>query len=152
MVICWKYSTYIYMIILTWGFDYILEWRLSVIAMLIGYIFYFFISFMLYPAHSRIGRGNLVLRHYTTFCRILEALGIEWRNSTPRFATRRSPLEEIKYLFTFIFSFPRSGVEAMRWESGKRSILTLSSLCLPWCVRDTAWKWLFFLFLLIWKY
>ena len=26
-------------------------------------------------------------------------------------------------------------------ESGERSVLTLVSLCLPYCVRDTAWSW-----------
>ena len=29
-------------------------------------------------------------------------------------------------------------------ESGERSVLTLDSLCLPCCVRDTAWSWFFF--------
>ena len=63
----------------------------------------------------------------------------------------RSPQEEIKYLFTFIFSFLRSGVEAKarRWvpppntqclqnsaESGQRSVLTLGSFCLHCCVRE----------------
>ena len=58
--------------------------------------------------------------------------------------------------FTFIFSFLRSGVEgkARRWVpplnkqcfqklagSGERSVLTLGSLCLPCCVRNTAWSW-----------
>ena len=63
----------------------------------------------------------------------------------------RSPFDEIKYLFTFIYSFLRSGVEtkrgiefrhstsnASRTESGERSILTLGFLCLPCCVRDTV--------------
>ena len=27
-------------------------------------------------------------------------------------------------------------------ESGEWNVLTLSSLCLPCCVRDTAWSWL----------
>ena len=62
---------------------------------------------------------------------------------------------KMKYLFTFIFSFLRSGVrgKARRWvqplntqclqnsaERGERSALTLSSLCLPCCLRDTAWS------------
>ena len=59
----------------------------------------------------------------------------------------RCPLEEKKYLFTFKFSFLRSGVEAKRGVkfrhspsseldgSGERSVLTLGSLCLPCCVR-----------------
>ena len=66
----------------------------------------------------------------------------------------RSPLEEVKYLFKFIFPFLRSGVETKRGvefchstrnasrirgeESEERSVLTLGSLCLPCCVRDTA--------------
>ena len=59
----------------------------------------------------------------------------------------------MKYLFTIIFSFLRSGVEAKvrsgvpalntqclqkLAESGERSLLILGSLCLPCCVRDTA--------------
>ena len=66
----------------------------------------------------------------------------------------RSSLEEMKYLLKFIFL--RSGVEVKRGvefclnngqclqnsaESGERSILTLGSLCLPCCERDTAWSW-----------
>ena len=50
-------------------------------------IFTFFFSFTLYPAHSRVGRGNLVLRHsvphFLPNC-VLEALRVEWQNSTPR--------------------------------------------------------------------
>ena len=64
----------------------------------------------------------------------------------------RSPLEELKYLLKFIFPFLPSGVKAKRGvefshsirnpaESGKRSVLTLGSLCLPCCVRDTSWSW-----------
>ena len=59
--------------------------------------------------------------------------------------------EEIEYLLTFIFSFLRSGVVAKRGAEfgrstrntsrtrrkvGGRSVLTLGSLCLPYCVRD----------------
>ena len=29
-------------------------------------------------------------------------------------------------------------------KNGERSVLTLSYLCLPCCVRDTAWSWLYF--------
>ena len=66
----------------------------------------------------------------------------------------RSPLEEIKYLLKFIFPVLRSGVEVKRdvefchfiitqclqnsTENGERSVLTLGSLCLPCCLRDTA--------------
>ena len=58
----------------------------------------------------------------------------------------QSPLEEMKYLFEFIFPFLRSEVEAKRGvensaESGERSVLTLGSLYrhrVPSCVRDTA--------------
>ena len=40
----------------------------------------------MYPAHSRVGRENLVLRHSVpTFRPVLEALRVEWRNSTSRF-------------------------------------------------------------------
>ena len=50
----------------------------------------FFFNFTLYSAHSRIGRGNLLLRHsvhiktvtFPTFHRILEVLRVELRNST----------------------------------------------------------------------
>ena len=31
-------------------------------------------------------------------------------------------------------------------ESGEQSVLTLGSLCLPCCVRDTAWSWFFLFF------
>ena len=43
-------------------------------------------SFTLYPAHCRVGRGNLALRHSVphSFCWILKALRVEWQNSTPR--------------------------------------------------------------------
>ena len=65
----------------------------------------------------------------------------------------------MKYLLKFMFPFLRSGVEVKRgrWvlplntqclqnsaESGERSVLTLGSLCLPCCVRDTAWSWFIF--------
>ena len=33
-------------------------------------------------------------------------------------------------------------------ESGERSVLTLGSLYLPCCVRDTAWSWFIYLFIL----
>ena len=47
-----------------------------------------YISFTLYPAQCRVGRGNLMLRHsFPTFCRILEALCVEWQNSTPRLSS-----------------------------------------------------------------
>ena len=36
----------------------------------------------MYTAHSRVDRGNLV------FFRILEALRVDWWNSTPHFASR----------------------------------------------------------------
>ena len=67
-----------------------------------------------------------------------------------------SPLEEMKYLLKFIFPFLRSGVEAkrgveyshstrnasrIRQKVGNGSVLTLGFLCLPSCVRDTAWSW-----------
>ena len=70
----------------------------------------------------------------------------------------RSPLEEIKYLLTlhilhiFISSLWCRG-KVRRWvpplkaqylqnsaERVERSVLTLGSLCLPCCVRDTAWS------------
>ena len=65
----------------------------------------------------------------------------------------RSPLQKMKYLFIFIFSFRRSGVEQSKatlssatqhvmppefGRSGERKVLTLGSLCLPCCVRDIA--------------
>ena len=67
----------------------------------------------------------------------------------------RSPLEKMKYLFTFIFLFLRFGVEVKvrRWvpplntqylqnsaESEEHSVLILGSLYLLCCVRDTAWS------------
>ena len=65
----------------------------------------------------------------------------------------RSPLEEIKYVFKFIFRFLRSGVEARSGvefrhsarnafknsvENLEQSVLTLGSLCMPCCVWDIA--------------
>ena len=56
------------------------------------YILYYFISseslneeisFTLYPAHRRVGRDS----PFPTFCRILEALLVEWQNSTTHFAS-----------------------------------------------------------------
>ena len=64
----------------------------------------------------------------------------------------------MKYLFKFMFPFLRSGVEAKRGvefrhsarnasrirkserfaESRERGVLTVGSLCLTYCVRDTA--------------
>ena len=59
----------------------------------------FFISFTLYPTHSRVGRGNLVLRH-----RILEVLRVEWQNSTPRVAStperRNGNINSSKYFIS----------------------------------------------------
>ena len=43
-------------------------------------------SFMLYPADSRVGRGNLVLRHSTPHF-LPNSGGFEWQNSMPRFAS-----------------------------------------------------------------
>ena len=60
-------------------------------------------------------------------------------------------LDKIQYFFKFTFLFLGSGVEAKRGvdfrrstrkasriRNRKRSVLTLGSLCLPYCVRDTA--------------
>ena len=49
-------------------------------------IFFLKISFTLYPAHSRVGRGNPV-KHtpFPTFCRILEVLRVKWQNLMQRF-------------------------------------------------------------------
>ena len=55
------------------------------------------------------------------------------------------PIKEMKYLFKFIYL--RSGVKGKHGvelhspisaESGEWSVLTLSSVCLPCCVQDTA--------------
>ena len=65
------------------------------------------------------------------------------------------PLEEMKYLLKFIFLFfALVSRKARRWvlplntqclqnsaESGERRVLTLGSLGLPCCVRDTTWSW-----------
>ena len=59
----------------------------------------------------------------------------------------RSPLEEVKDLlkceintyFHFFALVSRSSLQNSA-ESGQRSVLTLGSLCLPCCVRDTAWS------------
>ena len=89
-------------------------------------------------------------------CIVQLCRGPSWRSGTKcdcktDWLWVRSPLEEMKYLLKFIFPFLRSGVEAKRGvpplnpqylqnsaESGKWSVLTLGSLCLPCCVRDTA--------------
>ena len=53
-----------------------------------------FFSFTLYPAHSRVGRGNLETKctgisfpikilAFPTYYQILEKLGVEWWNLTP---------------------------------------------------------------------
>ena len=68
-----------------------------------------------------------------------------------------SPLEEMKHFLKFIFPFLRSGVEAKRGfdfchstRNASRirqkvgSFLTLGSLCLPCCGRDTEWSWFIF--------
>ena len=56
----------------------------------------------MYPAHSKVGRGKLVLRHFVSyfpiFRRILKAVRVEWRNLTPRFA---STTEHNKSKYTF---------------------------------------------------
>ena len=74
--------------------------------------FYIFFIFTLYSAHSRVGREpeNLMLRNsvlikilpFPTLCRLLQALWIDWWNSTPRFASfPKQENENDKY---FIFS------------------------------------------------
>ena len=88
--------------------------------------------------------------------------GQSWRSGTkcgrkPDWLWVRSPLEEMKYLLKF--PFLRSGVEAKRGvefcystrlqdsaESGEWTVLTLSSLCLPCCVRNTARSWFIYKF------
>ena len=105
---------------------------------------------------------NKIFFHYICFIFVIKSNikirgGRSWRRGTKcdcniDWLWVRSPLEEVKYLFTFIFPFFRSGVEAKRgvefrhstrsdsringkWE---RCVLTLGSLCLPYYVRDTA--------------
>ena len=97
---------------------------------------------------------NLIIFFYVY--NLLKFWGRSWRSGTrcdceTNWLWVRSPLEEMKYLFKFIFPFLRSGVKAkcgveFRYscnESGERSILTLGSLCLPCCVRDRAWSWFY---------
>ena len=161
--------------------------------------YHLFLSFTLYRARCRVGRGNLgnlVSRHsisiktlpFPTFRGILEALRIKRQNSMPQFnnfiiyyiwgqswrrGTRcdckidwlrvRSPFDEMNYIFTFIFSFLRSGVETKSGvvfrhstrqclqnlaQSGELSVITLGCLCLPCCVRDTAWRWFNLIYLI----
>ena len=68
------------------------------------------------------------------------------------------------YLLKLIFPCLRSGVEVKRWvlplntqclqnsaESEERTVLTLGSLCLPFCVRDTAWCWFIYFILFMWS-
>ena len=64
------------------------------------------ISVMPYPAHSRVSRGNLVLRNdVLDFPQILESSLVEWRKSTPRFSsTSEQRIENInfnKYLISW---------------------------------------------------
>ena len=57
-------------------------------------------------------------------------------------ATRGS--EIFIYIYIFIYSLWCRG-KVRRWVllfNGERSVLTLGSLCLPCCVRNTAWSWL----------
>ena len=61
------------------------------------------ISFTLYPMHSMVGRGNLALRH-SDFHRILEALRVKWRKSTPLFCLDTRS-KKWKYKFKLIFHF-----------------------------------------------
>ena len=42
---------------------------------------------MLYPAHSMVGRGNLVLKHSVPHFLPNAGLRVEWQNSTPRLAS-----------------------------------------------------------------
>ena len=63
-----------------------------------------FFSFTLYPAHSRVGRGNVVLRHSVPHFPpsfFLEALRIEWRNSTPRFGSTQEGRNEIINVYKY---------------------------------------------------
>ena len=56
----------------------------------------------------------------------------------------RSQLEEMKYLFTFCVVFRQWTRNTSRTRRKIRNnVLTLGSLCLPCCVRDTAWSWFF---------
>ena len=59
-------------------------------------------KFTMYPAHIRVGRGNLVIRHFFPILhQILEALRVEWRNSTSRYVlTPERTNENIKYLIS----------------------------------------------------
>ena len=73
----------------------------------IHYILIHFFFFTLYPAHSRIGRGILMLKysvpyqHYSR--RICQALCVEWWNSKRRCApTSQRRNENIKYLISSI--------------------------------------------------
>ena len=66
-----------------------------------------FFSFILYLAHNRVGRRNLILKHcdiikilpFLAFGRAYETLYVEWRNSTPRFTSLPERIsEKRKYL------------------------------------------------------
>ena len=56
------------------------------------------ISFTLYPAHSRVGRRNILLRHSAPHFPPNSG-SIEWRNSTPRFCTRVKKWNKFKQVF-----------------------------------------------------
>ena len=72
------------------------------------------------------------------YLRVIFIRGQSWRRDTKRdWLWVRSPFEEIKYLF----KFPQYSA-----ESSKRRILTLGSLYLSWCVRDTPWTWFLLIF------
>ena len=91
-------------------------------------------SFTLYPADSKIGRGNLVLRYFVpTFRWILEALRVEWRNSTSRFdSTPRKTNDDINYNI-YLFSSSRDRIYNTFFAPRLSSYLdVIFSYCVFW--------------------
>ena len=71
----------------------------------------------IFSVHFRKAKHSSIQYFIQYFCNVLlQYSGQSWRRGTKcdykiDWLWVRSPLEEIKYLFTFIFSFHRSGVE-----------------------------------------
>ena len=116
-------------------------------------IFVLFLSFMLYPVYQGCMKesGNLVLRHSVHHSWVLKAFRVEWRNSTPGFASTLELRNRNIHLNNYFICssgdrthnqsrlqshfVPLRHVWPLLWGT---ECLNPRFLCLPCCVRDTA--------------
>ena len=99
------------------------------------------VRFTLHPAHSTVGRGNLVLRHSVPHF-LPNSLGIAcWQNSTPRFpSTPERRNGNINLNKHFISS---SGVEPTTSRSYSHTLCPCATTHWLWSYHNTKYKYIY---------